>query len=70
MLKKLLSRKLWMAVLVCVAAIVLGSQGNLPWDVVMKIVLGAAGGYLGIEGLADMIRAANGKTPQEKKAEK
>lgn len=50
---KLKSRKFWMAVLTAVCALFLGMSGAIEWVLAIKIITGALGAYIGMEGLAD-----------------
>ena len=56
MLQKLTSRKFWLSILVVLCAIALMATGNLDAATGAKIILGAAGAFIGMEGLKDALQ--------------
>jgi len=55
MLAKLGSRKLWLAILGALGAVVTAACGGIQWSEAIKIVGALLGGYIGIEGIADAL---------------
>jgi hypothetical protein len=54
---KLTSRKFWFAVVSALCALFLMITGNITPDLGVKIILAAAGVFLGAEGLVDFAKA-------------
>jgi len=52
---KLKSRKLWLAIITAVCALFLAISGAIDWSLGIKIITGALGGFIGMEGLADAL---------------
>ena len=48
-------RKLWVSIVAAICAFGLGLTGAIEWDLAIKIIAGALGGFLGVEGLADAL---------------
>lgn len=53
-------RKQWFSIVAALCAVVLGLAGEVEWELVLKVVLGAFGGFVGLEGLADIVGRAKG----------
>jgi len=63
---KLTSRKFWLAIVTALCALFLAITGTIEWTLAVSIITGALGGYIGIEGLADIVsRAVAGMTNKE-----
>jgi len=48
-------RKLWCSIVIALCALALGLFGAIEWELAIQIIAGALGGFIGIEGLADIL---------------
>jgi len=55
------SRKLWLAIIAALCAFFLALTGAIDWTLGIKIITGALGSFIGMEGLADIAGRIKGK---------
>ena len=55
------SRKLWLAIVTALCAFFLALSGAIDWTLGIKIITGALGSFIGMEGLADVVGRIKGK---------